>query len=260
MGVQLELNGIKLVVDIVVDICWQWIFIGIVVVFFFQLLWLLFQKVVKNVFGLKFIMLVIDGLMVKQKLFLIVLLVIVVVWLFMVLCGMVDIVILMMIYIIFGFGLNVVVGFFGLLVLGYGGFYVIGVYIFVLLNYYYGFGFWICFLLVGLVFVVVGFLLGFLVLCLCGDYLVIVILGFGEIVCILLFNNIEIIGGLNGISQILKLIFFGFEFSCSVCEGGWDIFSNFFGVKYDFFDWVIFFYLVVLLLVVFSLFVINCLL
>lgn len=118
----------------------------------------------------------------------------------MVLCGMVDIVILIMIYIIFGFGLNVVVGFFGLLVLGYGGFYVIGVYIFVLFNYYYGLGFWICLLIVGLMAAAVGFLFGFLVLCLCGDYLVIVIFGFGEIVCILLFNNIEIIGGLNGIS------------------------------------------------------------
>lgn len=58
----------------------------------------------------------------------------------------------------------------------------------------------------------------------------------------------------------MKLIFFGFEFSCIVCEGGWDMFSNFFGLKYDFFDCVIFFYLVVLLLVVLSLFVINCLL
>ncbi|WP_227508510.1 DUF3382 domain-containing protein [Klebsiella aerogenes] len=37
MGVQLELNGTKLVVDTAADIRWQWIFIGTAVVFFFQL-------------------------------------------------------------------------------------------------------------------------------------------------------------------------------------------------------------------------------
>lgn len=128
------------------------------------------------------------------------LLVFAVAWSFMVLRGTVDIVILIMIYIIFGFGLNVVVGFFGLLVLGYGGFYVIGVYIFALFNYYYGLGFWICLSIVGLMVAAAGFLFGFSVLRLRGDYLAIVIFGFGEIVRILLFNNIEIIGGSNGIS------------------------------------------------------------
>ncbi|HBT8627232.1 TPA: DUF3382 domain-containing protein, partial [Klebsiella pneumoniae] len=33
MGVQLELNGTKLVVDTAADIRWQWIFIGTAVVF-----------------------------------------------------------------------------------------------------------------------------------------------------------------------------------------------------------------------------------
>ncbi len=45
-----------------------------------------------------------------------------------------------------------------------------------------------------------GFLLGFPVLRLRGDYLAIVTLGFGEIVRILLLNNTEITGGPNGIS------------------------------------------------------------
>ncbi len=76
MGVQLELNGTKLVVDTAADIRWQWIFIGTAVVFFFQLLRPLFQKAVKNVSGPKFIMPAIDGSTVKQKLFLIALLVI----------------------------------------------------------------------------------------------------------------------------------------------------------------------------------------
>ncbi|MFP1455577.1 high-affinity branched-chain amino acid ABC transporter permease LivM [Escherichia coli] len=86
-----------------------------------------------------------------------------------------------------------------------------------------------------------------------GDYLAIVTLGFGEIVRILLLNNTEITGGLNGISQIPKPTFFGLEFSRTAREGGWDTFSNFFGLKYDPSDRVIFLYLVALLLVVLSL-------
>ena len=38
MGVQLELDGTKLVVDSASDVRWQWVFIGTAVVFFFQLL------------------------------------------------------------------------------------------------------------------------------------------------------------------------------------------------------------------------------
>ncbi|SUG31045.1 high-affinity branched-chain amino acid transporter permease [Salmonella enterica subsp. arizonae] len=55
MGVQLELDGTKLVVDTAADIRWQWIFIGTAVVFFFQLLRPMFQKALKNVSGPKFI-------------------------------------------------------------------------------------------------------------------------------------------------------------------------------------------------------------
>ncbi|MGU0016037.1 ABC transporter permease subunit [Escherichia coli] len=77
-----------------------------------------------------------------------------------------------------------------------------------------------------------------------------VTLGFGEIVRILLLNNTEITGGPNGISQIPKPTLFGLEFSRTAREGGWDTFSNFFGLKYDPSDRVIFLYLVALLLVV----------
>lgn len=88
----------------------------------------------------------------------------------------------------------------------------------------------------------------------------IVTLGFGEIVRILLLNNTEVTGGPNGISQIPKPTFFGTEFNRTAREGGWDTFSNFFGVKYDPSDRVIWLYLVALLLVVITLFVINRLL
>ncbi|ECE3291332.1 sn-glycerol-3-phosphate ABC transporter substrate-binding protein UgpB [Salmonella enterica] len=164
MGVQLELDGTKLVVDTAADIRWQWIFIGTAVVFFFQLLRPMFQKAVKHVSGPKFILPAIDGSTVKQKLFLMALLVIAVAWPFMVSRGSVDIATMTMIYIILGLGLNVVVGLSGLLVLGYGGFYAIGAYTFALLNHYYGLGFWTCLPLAGLVSAAAGFLLGFPVL------------------------------------------------------------------------------------------------
>ena len=144
MGVQLELDGTKLVVDTASDVRWQWVFIGTAVVFFFQILRPAFQKGLKSVSGPKFILPAIDGSTVKQKLFLVALLVLAVAWPFMVSRGTVDIATLTMIYIILGLGLNVVVGLSGLLVLGYGGFYAIGAYTFALLNHYYGLGFWTC--------------------------------------------------------------------------------------------------------------------
>lgn len=102
MGVQLELDGTKLVVDSASDVRWQWVFIGTAVVFFFQLLRPAFQKGLKSVSGPKFILPAIDGSTVKQKLFLVALLVLAVAWPFMVSRGTVDIATLTMIYIILG--------------------------------------------------------------------------------------------------------------------------------------------------------------
>ncbi|MBS0848224.1 high-affinity branched-chain amino acid ABC transporter permease LivM [Citrobacter sp. JGM124] len=260
MGVQLSLSGTKLVVNSASDVRWQWVWIGTAVVFIFQLLRPLFTKGMKKITGPAFVLPTLDGSTPKQKLFLLALLVIAVAWPFMVSRGSIDIATLTMIYIILGLGLNVVVGLSGLLVLGYGGFYAIGAYTFALLNHYYGLGFWTCLPLAGLVAAAAGFLLGFPVLRLRGDYLAIVTLGFGEIVRILLLNNTSFTGGPNGISQIPKPTFFGLEFSRTAREGGWDTFSNFFNVSYDPSDRVVFLYLVALLLVVITLFVINRLL
>ena len=47
MGVQLELDGTKLVVDTASDIRWQWVFIGTAVVFFFQLFKHLIHRALK---------------------------------------------------------------------------------------------------------------------------------------------------------------------------------------------------------------------
>ena len=171
-----------------------------------------------------------------------------------------NIMISAMLYVILALGLNIAVGIAGQLVLGYVAFYAVGAYSYALLNQAFGLGFWACLPVGGFMAIVFGLALGFPVLRLRGDYLAIVTLGFGEIVRILLLNNTEVTGGPNGISQIPKPTFFGLEFSRTAREGGWDTFSNFFGIKYDPSDRVIWLYLVALLLVVITLFVINRLL
>lgn len=260
MGMRLDLDGTKLVVNNAGEVRWNWIALGCGVVFLFQLLRPLVQSSLKKVSGPSLVLPGIDGSTPKQKLFLLALIVAAAVWPFLVSRGTVDIATLTLIYVMLGLGLNVVVGLSGLLVLGYGGFYAIGAYTFALLNHYYGLGFWQSLPLAGMVAAVFGLLLGFPVLRLRGDYLAIVTLGFGEIVRILLLNNTEITGGPNGISQIPKPSLFGLEFNRSARDGGWDTFHNFFGLKYDPSDRIIFLYLVALLLVVITLFVINRLL
>ncbi|MFJ3168538.1 high-affinity branched-chain amino acid ABC transporter permease LivM [Serratia marcescens] len=260
MGMQLSLDGTKLVVHGAAEVRWMWIGIGCVIVFFFQLLRPMLQQGLKKVSGPAFVLPSFDGTTPRQKLLAALLIVAAVAWPFLVSRGTVDIATLTLIYVMLGLGLNVVVGLSGLLVLGYGGFYAIGAYTYALLNHYYGFGFWESLPLAGIVTAAFGFLLGFPVLRLRGDYLAIVTLGFGEIVRILLLNNTEITGGPNGISQIPKPTFFGLEFNRSVRDGGWDTFHNFFGLKYDPSDRIVFLYLVALLLVVLTLFVINRLL
>ncbi|MBH2844262.1 high-affinity branched-chain amino acid ABC transporter permease LivM [Serratia marcescens] len=260
MGMQLSLDGTKLVVHGAAEVRWMWIGIGCVIVFFFQLLRPLLQQGLKKVSGPAFVLPSFDGTTPRQKLLAALLIVAAVAWPFLVSRGTVDIATLTLLYVMLGLGLNVVVGLSGLLVLGYGGFYAIGAYTYALLNHYYGLGFWESLPLAGIVTAAFGFLLGFPVLRLRGDYLAIVTLGFGEIVRILLLNNTEITGGPNGISQIPKPTFFGLEFNRSVRDGGWDTFHNFFGLKYDPSDRIVFLYLVALLLVVLTLFVINRLL
>ncbi|PQQ29372.1 high-affinity branched-chain amino acid ABC transporter permease LivM [Photorhabdus hindustanensis] len=260
MGMQLSLDGTKLVVHRADEVRWLWIGIGCAVVFLFQLLRPVVQQTMKKIPIKNWSLPDFDGSTKGQKLLAILVIIAAIIWPFIVSRGSVDIATLTLIYVMLGLGLNVVVGLSGLLVLGYAGFYAIGAYTYALLSHYYGLGFWQSLPLAGLTAALSGLLLGFPVLRLRGDYLAIVTLGFGEIVRILLLNNTEITGGPNGISQIPKPTFFGLEFNRSVKEGGWDTFHNFFGLKYDPSDRVIFLYLVVLLLVILTVFIINRLL
>ncbi|MFO6279364.1 DUF3382 domain-containing protein, partial [Pseudomonas aeruginosa] len=111
------------------------------------------------------------------------------VWPFFASRGAVDIATLILIYVMLGIGLNIVVGLAGLLDLGYVGFYAVGAYTYALLAEYAGFGFWTALPIAGMMAALFGFLLGFPVLRLRGDYLAIVTLGFGEIIRILLRNK-----------------------------------------------------------------------
>ncbi|NER59600.1 high-affinity branched-chain amino acid ABC transporter permease LivM [Pseudomonas sp. MAFF212428] len=173
--------------------------------------------------------------------------------------GAVDIATLILIYVLLGLGLNIVVGLAGLLDLGYVGFYAVGAYSYAMLSHYLGWSFWVCLPIAGLMAATFGFLLGFPVLRLRGDYLAIVTLGFGEIIRLFLRNLTDWTGGPNGISNIPKPEFFGLTFERRAAEG-MQTFHEFFGLAYNSINKVIFLYLVALLLALLALFVINRLL
>jgi branched-chain amino acid transport system permease protein len=120
-----------------------------------------------------------------------------------------------MIYIMLGWGLNIVVGLAGLLDLGYVAFYAVGAYSTALLVHNFGFGFWLCLPIAGIMAAFWGVLLGFPVLRLRGDYLAIVTLAFGEIIRLVLINWVPVTGGYAGISGIPRPTFFGIPFNAS---------------------------------------------
>ena len=194
-----------------------------------------------------------------QRYIIIALVLLALVWPFYASRGAVDIATLILIYVMLGLGLNIVVGLAGLLDLGYVGFYAVGAYTYALLSHYYGFGFWLSLPIAGAMAALFGFLLGFPVLRLRGDYLAIVTLGFGEIIRLLLRNMTELTGGPNGISGIDKPTLFGLTFDRRAAEG-MQTFHEFFGLDYASINKVIFLYLIALLLVLLTLFVINRLL
>ena len=124
-----------------------------------------------------------------------------------------GIAIIILTYIMLGWGLNIVVGLAGLLDLGYVAFYAVGAYSYAIIAQAYGWSFWVCLPLAGLFAAFFGVLLGFPVLRLRGDYLAIVTLAFGEIVRIVLLNWISLTNGPNGIGSIPRATFFGIPFN-----------------------------------------------
>lgn len=168
----------------------------------------------------------------------------------------IDIATLVLIYVMLGLGLNIVVGFAGLLDLGFVGFYAVGAYTYALLYHWAGWGFWEALPLAGIMAGLFGFLLGFPVLRLRGDYLAIVTLGFGEIIRLLLINLYEYTGGPDGISSIPKPTVFGMPMTRRAPEGE-VTFHQFMGWEYNTQDVVIYLYLMALVLALITLYVSN---
>ena len=167
----------------------------------------------------------------------------------------VDIATLAMIYVMLGLGLNIVVGFAGLLDLGFVGFYAVGAYTYGLLFHWLGWSFWEALPLAGAFAALFGFVLGFPVLRLRGDYLAIVTLGFGEIIRLLLVNLTSFTGGPDGISGIPKPTVFGLEMTRSASVEGTQTFHELLGLEFSSLHLVIFLYLMALMLAVFTLWV-----
>nr|MBF0220657.1 branched-chain amino acid ABC transporter permease [Desulfobulbaceae bacterium] len=142
-----------------------------------------------------------------------------------------------LLYVVLGLGLNIVVGLAGLLDLGYVAFYAVGAYSYALLNVHFGLGFWSALPIGAVLAAAFGVLLGFPVLRLRGDYLAIVTLGFGEIIRLILENWNEFSFGPSGIANIPKPTFFGTTFSIE--------------------STTIYLYFLALLLVLFTIFVVD---
>jgi branched-chain amino acid transport system permease protein len=124
-----------------------------------------------------------------------------------------DLSVLILTYVMLGWGLNIVVGLAGLLDLGYVAFYAVGAYSYALLSTQQGLSFWAVLPLAGGLSASFGILLGFPVLRLRGDYLAIVTLGFGEIIRLVILNWFDLTNGPAGIGSIPGPTLFGAVFA-----------------------------------------------
>ncbi|KZD10019.1 high-affinity branched-chain amino acid ABC transporter permease LivM [Oceanibaculum pacificum] len=164
-----------------------------------------------------------------------------------------DVAILVLTYIMLGWGLNIVVGLAGLLDLGYVAFYAVGAYSYALIAAHFDWSFWVCLPLAGLFAAFFGVILGFPVLRLRGDYLAIVTLGFGEIIRVVLLNWYEFTGGPDGVSGVPRPSLFGLEFARSSSDG--PTFHQFFGLEFSSLHRIVFLYYVILALALITNFV-----
>ncbi|MFI4999020.1 MAG: high-affinity branched-chain amino acid ABC transporter permease LivM [Reyranellales bacterium] len=158
-----------------------------------------------------------------------------------------DLSVLILTYVMLGWGLNIVVGLAGLLDLGYVAFYAVGAYTYALLSTTQGLGFWTVLPLAGMMSATFGLLLGFPVLRLRGDYLAIVTLGFGEIIRLVLLNWFDLTNGPAGIGSIPGPTLWGAVFS-ETAPPGERTFSEVFGVTFNGTHRLIYLYYIILAL------------
>jgi branched-chain amino acid transport system permease protein len=160
--------------------------------------------------------------------------------------GVLDAGIVILTYILLGWGLNIVTGLAGLLDLGYAAFYAIGAYSAGILAYNFGFSFWTCLPLAAIFAAVAGIVLGFPVLGLRGDYFAIVTLGFGEIVRIVANNWRSLTNGSQGLSGAPRPNFFGIADFTANAAPGKTSFADLFAVPYSPLQRVTFLYYLIL--------------
>ncbi|WP_433694106.1 high-affinity branched-chain amino acid ABC transporter permease LivM [Herbaspirillum seropedicae] len=252
LGMQLQLEGYR----VVLNTHWTPVLVAVLAVFLFQLAKPVLSR---SSAGVKLPAL--PRMQPRQqRAAVLILLMVALVWPFFGSRGYVDVMTLALIYVVLGLGLNIVVGFAGLLDLGYVGFYAVGAYTYALCNQYFGLTFWECVPLAAAASALFGFLLGFPVLRLRGDYLAIVTLGFGEIIRLLLNNMTSITGGPDGVSGIPKPTVFGLVMARNPVTEGGTTFHQLFGLSYQGGHMVIFLYFLALLMVLFTYFVTSRLL
>ncbi|MDR6395027.1 high-affinity branched-chain amino acid ABC transporter permease LivM [Herbaspirillum seropedicae] len=252
LGMQLQLEGYR----VVLNTHWTPVLVAVLAVFLFQLAKPVLSR---SSAGVKLPAL--PRMQPRQqRAAVMILLMAALVWPFFGSRGYVDVMTLALIYVVLGLGLNIVVGFAGLLDLGYVGFYAVGAYTYALCNQYFGLTFWECVPLAAAASALFGFLLGFPVLRLRGDYLAIVTLGFGEIIRLLLNNMTSITGGPDGVSGIPKPTVFGLVMARNPVTEGGTTFHQLFGLSYQGGHMVIFLYFLALLMVLFTYFVTSRLL
>jgi branched-chain amino acid transport system permease protein len=158
-----------------------------------------------------------------------------------------DLSVLILTYVMLGWGLNIVVGLAGLLDLGYVAFYAVGAYTYGLLSTEFGLSFWVILPLAGMMSATFGILLGFPVLRLRGDYLAIVTLGFGEIIRLVLINWVDLTHGPDGIRSIPGPTLFGAVFA-ETAPAGHQTFSEMMGLPFSANHRLIFLYYIILVL------------
>ena len=158
-----------------------------------------------------------------------------------------DLAVLILTYVMLGWGLNIVVGLAGLLDLGYVAFYAVGAYSYALLSTQFGLGFWSVLPLAGMMAASFGLLLGFPVLRLRGDYLAIVTLGFGEIIRLVLLNWVDLSNGPAGIGSIPGPTLFGAVFA-ETAPAGKQTFAEMMGIPFSGNQRLIFLYYIILAL------------
>jgi branched-chain amino acid transport system permease protein len=133
-----------------------------------------------------------------------------------------DLSVLILTYVMLGWGLNIVVGLAGLLDLGYVAFYAVGAYSYALLSTQYG-------------------------LRLRGDYLAIVTMGFGEIIRLVLLNWVDLSNGPAGIGSIPGPTLFGAVFA-ETAPAGKQTFAEMMGIPFTGNQRLIFLYYIILAL------------